>query len=300
MTSVRPDENTPVDGTDGASTSTTSHPFEHLKIRSLPGWLLALFALLILVEVILRLSTGATEFSATSLTIGIALFYGTVCVWIWTQSRKHGLSIRALFGRIPAGYPWGRILGLIIAMLALTIGAIVVLSYLWPGFEKWLLESSQSRENPTEPLYAVYAILLAPPVEELLFRGIILQRWARKWSPARAIVISSLIFGVLHFNVVGLVLFSMVLSLLYISSRSLMVPIIAHMTNNSLAVFLAVIGGEGGEPASIGLSDFIIWGIILLISLAVLIRFLVRNWPDRDAVLPYDANAGEVDAGISG
>jgi membrane protease YdiL (CAAX protease family) len=111
------------------------------------------------------------------------------------------------------------------------------------------------------PLNFVITLLfvgvLAPLAEELYFRGLI-HRWFRSrlafWP---AVLISSAIFGLGHIGSVAAVVstffLGVVLAVTFERGRSLWLPILIHMTNNSLAVVLTyallwlqrVIGGPG-------------------------------------------------------
>jgi len=85
----------------------------------------------------------------------------------------------------------------------------------------------------------IFAFLLmvvaAPILEELIFRGIMLDGLLKKYSPVTAILISSLLFGIIHLNpwqfLTGLIigLFS---GWVYYRSRSLSLSIIIHATAN--------------------------------------------------------------------
>lgn len=90
------------------------------------------------------------------------------------------------------------------------------------------------------PLGVVAITIMAPVVEELLFRGAIQGHLLRKWKkPLWAIVVSSLIFGIVHGNwvqapfafVVGLAL-----GWIYYHTGSLLPGILMHFVNNSTAV----------------------------------------------------------------
>ncbi len=81
--------------------------------------------------------------------------------------------------------------------------------------------------------------IIAPVLEELLFRGIILKGFLNNYSIKIAIIFSALIFAAAHFNVrQGIITFFMGLFLgwLYYKTKSLLLPIFSHFLNNSLAV----------------------------------------------------------------
>jgi len=118
--------------------------------------------------------------------------------------------------------------------------------------------------------------LLAPVAEELLCRGLVLNRlfdWMPKWAAA---LVGSALFGIVHFNLFQ-ALYAFVLgimfSLLYIRHRNLLMPIIAHVAFNLANVILI----EVLEAA--GVEEFSAW--LLLISsflvAAVCIALLLKH-----------------------
>ena len=83
------------------------------------------------------------------------------------------------------------------------------------------------------------AVIFAPIIEELLFRGIIFNRINSKWNIWVAILISALIFGFIHFNLLqGLNAFIIGLALAYVyaKTRSLWICIFTHSFNNLLSI----------------------------------------------------------------
>lgn len=82
--------------------------------------------------------------------------------------------------------------------------------------------------------------LMAPWIEELLFRGAILQSLRNSgYTPQRAIILSALAFGLIHINpaqVVFAFLIGLVLGWITWKTNSLYPAIIGHALNNSLGV----------------------------------------------------------------
>lgn len=82
--------------------------------------------------------------------------------------------------------------------------------------------------------------LLAPWVEELLFRGVIMNRLNRQGKdPWRGILLSALMFGLIHVNPVQVFFgFLMGIALGWIAwhTRSLWPAIVAHALNNTMSV----------------------------------------------------------------
>jgi membrane protease YdiL (CAAX protease family) len=85
--------------------------------------------------------------------------------------------------------------------------------------------------------------ILGPVVEEIIFRGIMIERLGAKYSYGWAVGISSVIFGLLHASPVGAFIVGVFLSLIYLKTESLTAPILVHIANNAFATF-AIIADE--------------------------------------------------------
>jgi len=98
------------------------------------------------------------------------------------------------------------------------------------------------KNNPDPALLgaiAFSAIIIAPIAEEFIFRGYlypVVKRYSERWFAA---LFTGLLFGVVHFNLMGLpllIIMGVVLVILYEITGSLWVPIACHATFNSLSV----------------------------------------------------------------
>lgn len=108
--------------------------------------------------------------------------------------------------------------------------------------------------------------LLGPILEELLFRGAITKVLLGKYSPAKAILISGLLFGIFHLNpaqIVNACFLGFFLAWLFYKTRSLIPGILLHILNNSLAVYLNLKYPEAEElPDLVGSTELIIYLVI--------------------------------------
>ena len=80
--------------------------------------------------------------------------------------------------------------------------------------------------------------LIAPLLEEVLFRGAIQGYMMRRYNPWTAIVCAALIFGVTHMNPVQIVyaaLIGVIFGWIYYRTGSLLSVIVGHVLNNSMA-----------------------------------------------------------------
>lgn len=80
--------------------------------------------------------------------------------------------------------------------------------------------------------------LIAPLLEEVLFRGAIQGYIMRRYNPWTGIVCAALIFGVIHMNPVQIVyaaLIGVIFGWIYYRTGSLLSVIVGHVLNNSMA-----------------------------------------------------------------
>lgn len=289
---------------------TLNNPFLRLKVRSL---LLRLF-LLLLISFVLSLGLGIIQvtkqwnFNPQVLNLIFYIFvFGLLSLWTLADFKRLGIHLKHVVGQLPNNHKWLPKLGLVILLILFSIGSYLVLLYLVslaaPSLVDTILRDVTKSPIPqkTSPvlfnlLAAIVLVVVAPITEEFLFRGIILQRWATKWGIQAGLLGSSLLFGIGHANFVGLSMVGMVLGLLYIRTRSLIVPIACHAMNNSFVVIMTLFNTVSKPTPAINSIEQLhrsLWfGILFLVlSLPLLVRFIYRNWPEKDAVMPYFINS---------
>ncbi len=129
-------------------------------------------------------------------------------------------------------------------------------------------------------LYAIIAVAIVPAVcEEFLFRGIILTEYERNGIPL-AIVMSSLTFGLIHFNPVRLPIYfyyGIVLSLVLYVTRSLIASTIVHMANNIFVMFFEVYIYRAAVKQSGGLLMF----FLICTTAFILFAFLFFSFCEK-------------------
>jgi uncharacterized protein len=283
------------------------NPFLKLKTRNL---LLRGLLLSIGLGIVLGIVQGTTRLEFNSQIVTLILYiliFGFLCLWSLADFRRLGINLQLVVGSVPNKQRWLPLAGLVILIILCSLSAYLVSFYLLslaaPDFVEAVMHEaakSPSPKNSASILYnllSIFAIVIVAPItEEFLFRGIILQRWASKWGMPTALITSGILFGVLHANFVGLSIFGIVMGVLYVKTRSLLVPIVCHAFNNAIAVGIGFLGAASQTTsATSGLEQLRsgVWvGVVLmLISLPLIVRFLWRNWPRKDVLIPYLINA---------
>jgi hypothetical protein len=133
-------------------------------------------------------------------------------------------------------------------------------------------EASSSFYGSTLVLELISSALLTPVLEELVYRGIIFARLKRMLGFVPAMLLSALIFAIMHFNLVQFLyalLFGMVLVVFMEKTGHLYGAVLGHITANALAVIRTETGFldrtvDGSVQAWILSAGCLIAGIVLI------------------------------------
>ena len=133
-----------------------------------------------------------------------------------------------------------QLIGMIAIAICLSIGLNNILCM------SPLVEMSEEYQNASDAFYgSTFALellgsaLVTPLLEELLHRGVIFGRLRRRMGMWPAVIVSALVFAVLHFNIVQFIyafLLGIVFALFVERSGHLYPAVIAHVIANGIAV----------------------------------------------------------------
>jgi uncharacterized protein len=163
------------------------------------------------------------------------------------------------------------------------------------GFEKWMKETEENAREITEVFLDVTTtgglfinlimIALLPAIgEELFFRGVI-QKLFHQWlkNAHWAVIITAVIFSALHLQFYGFLprtILGIMFGYLFVITKSLWVPILAHFVNNGAAVIVAFLFRKEilqSDYQEIGYSGNPLWVIISILTIVVLFVVIIRN-----------------------
>lgn len=128
--------------------------------------------------------------------------------------------------------------GIFIAYVAQIIAALIEMNVfgIQPGSENTASIMNVAR---AAPIFIIIPTIIAPILEEILFRKIIFGALYSRSNFFIAAVISAVIFGLIHGEPVHMLVYTtmgLVFAALYVKTKRIIVPIIAHMGMNSIAV----------------------------------------------------------------
>lgn len=215
-------------------------------------------------------SQGKTFSSMQGTVMSLGIFLGDLAaIWFFLSRRRTTIQ----WGAITRADRWPVCL---LAML-LAVAWIIPDAFLmqWAAFDDYLEEDFKMMMN--NPFGILSISVLAPLSEEIICRGIImtilLKMLGKPWP---AIIVSALLFGIIHLNPVQTVsatIIGIVLGWLYYCTGSLIPCILVHFVNNSIATALSLIYGYDATMTDMGLG--IDMQVMLSACLMVLCAFLI-------------------------
>ena len=175
-------------------------------------------------------------------TLAIAILTGLLLVAVWLFAvRKYGAPWRSLGLAAPAG---ASTMALSAACLVLSIGFLVVFVSLADRFGAHILvpeplDVDRLGSGAFRVVNVAVAVLIGPFAEEVFFRGFLLTALVPALGAFRAAVVASALFAVGHVDVGVMTPFfvtGLLLSWLYLRTRSIWPPMLAHAGQNALAI----------------------------------------------------------------
>jgi len=149
-----------------------------------------------------------------------------------------------------------------------------------------------------KPIYEEFKKLIKPHIlsfisvsvlpaifEEALMRGIILDGLLKRYKPWKAIIISSLLFGLMHLNplqfVAGLMA-GLFLGWVYWKTKSLLACMIIHATNNAVGFFLALrFGFDATTVQLVGKIPYVTIAVVSTLLFISGIVWLSARWTNK-------------------
>jgi len=120
-------------------------------------------------------------------------------------------------------------------------------------------------------------ILISPISEELIFRGVFLNRLQLVVPTVFAVLISSLLFASLHSygSITSAFVFGICMAILYLKNGNVLVVIFAHFLNNLLAEIIVMM--DSGKI--LFTSDVVVgvMSVLAVISFVMVLNFIVRE-----------------------
>ena len=188
----------------------------------------------------------------------------------------------------PASLRWVRP-RVMLACVPLVLSAMFVLNAFneWHALPNWGAEAFEGMSRNVWGLLSI--VVAAPVVEELLFRGGVMNSLRRAGYGARATIVwSALIFGVFHLNPAQIpfaFLLGLLLGWLYHRTGSLLPGLLCHFINNALGAMTLRSGHADARLEEMVGGPSMLWAgiavgvVVFLVSL----RYLLKECGEAEA-----------------
>lgn len=219
------------------------------KIIRRCGGVVALFALYMIAEVVAMMPTVITNGKASAVVVAVvfAIAFGSLIYLLATTYQYYLKSDPEGFGPHQPSRALMQFMGkMVLALVVIQVFNGIALSLHWTA-------ESQNQDQLMQllqqaPLTMVLiAVVGAPPVEELLFRGLLMHSFGslkdrrRLWAVA---IISSVVFGLMHagpsepYNMLSYIAMGAVFAATYAKTKDIRYSIALHFLNNFVALML--------------------------------------------------------------
>lgn len=156
-----------------------------------------------------------------------------------------------------------------------------------------VIESIESHSAEIKPdiFSCISIVMMTPILEELVFRGIMLDGLLKQYSVKKAIAVSAILFTILHYiGLLIVLLFAMFSGWIYYRSKNLWLCILSHFFLN-LTSFIGMVYLYSNKdqlvnlPFSWGVSDNLVINILvlcgLILTLGACVYFLNKQFDRR-------------------
>ena len=182
------------------------------------------------------------------------------------------------------------------------------LSFIVPKYVESQINKVYATTSWGYACFAILVLIFAPIIEELFFRGVIFQKLAITRNSTQALIISALLFTVIHFrfDIISLFVIGVTLAILYLKTKQMIVPIISHLVYNLIFLvrsinwyFFSNVDHSRATTITEFQQDFIDnleWKILFIaVSVPYLCYFIYKNFPRNYDLkrLPYFANVSQ-------
>ncbi len=138
--------------------------------------------------------------------------------------------------------------------------------------EEFLFYLAGADSFPEFLVVACIVALVPAFCEELFFRGFVQRNYVESLSPARGVFLTGVLFGLFHFspaNLVPLACMGWFLGYLYETSKSLVLPIGVHFSNNLVSLVALQLQRKDSEAVAGTVTEGSIDGWMMIMATAV-------------------------------
>lgn len=126
-------------------------------------------------------------------------------------------------------------------------------------------------------LSLISTVFVSPIAEELIFRGVFINRFKLMVPPLFAVIISALFFASLHTygSILSAFIFALCMSVLYLKTGNIFVAIFAHFLNNLIAETIVII--DSGKVLFTNGIVMSVISVLAIVSFVLISNSIIRE-----------------------
>ena len=296
--------------------SIKQHPLNRFSISSIFAAYVAIsifFFPIIITAIVLGTDANIEEvfsyFSNADFATIFSLPFSILTSWYLVKKVKvSNLNWAQIFGSFaPANYLVPIVLATAQYLFVSGLNSIILysLSFIFPNY----VISQINQEYPITSVgwiaYSISALIIAPIIEEIFFRGIVFQKIGFNRNIQQGLLLSAILFAIIHFrfDFLSLCLGGIILGILYYKTKQLATAIVCHFVYNAIVVgrllySYFLIDSKGIPTITIAeyqqqfIDNLNPTIVLMAVSLPYLVYFIYKYFPRYSARrrLPYFAN----------
>lgn len=210
--------------------------------------------------------------------IQLPLFLITTLFILWFGYKRSGFQAKSIFPitKFPLTSVIPMLISLVSIQYLITFPVQWVLSTLPPPdwFMDLLKPIFENADNSYSGLIKV--AIVAPIVEEFIFRGMLMKGFVLNYGKIRAVLFSAILFSLFHMNpwqLPATLVLGIIAGIVRVQSGSLLYAIIVHAIHNSFVYFIVKYNAEVTESTLLDIStnNTVIYSILFVVSTVALI-----------------------------
>jgi uncharacterized protein len=225
---------------------------------------------------------------------------GLTAILILRKLKLVQIHPQAILGKFTRYFKWWKFIGIVLARYTFSFGSFLVLhhllSFIFPSWiESRLSNDILSHASQSFSPFFYYLLLVTEGLVEsvvgvFLLQGVLLHIWSAKRGIKSALIMLSIVYLVIYnINCIGGISLCLMLAIMYIKTKTLIIPIVADVINKIVNPLLfTTLFGE--NPLESLHSLFGIGIFCLAISTPLLIWLVYKNRIRPNEQTPYFAN----------
>lgn len=168
--------------------------------------------------------------------------YILLIIYIFIELKKQNINLKMLRRSNKQFIPLKEQVMALVAPIIITIMMSILFFYIIGisrnSAEDTLSNTRHNNSTIVPIIIGIRTVVLTPIIEEIIVRGIIYERLRIKYHVRKALIFSSLLFGIFHIGALPIpeIISGLMFGAWYIKTKSLKTSILVHMLYNFLAV----------------------------------------------------------------